>query len=86
MKKHSEALIVNSDDWQGLFVDGKLIDEGHTLGEGLGILVYLQEKADEFNFNLKEIKQAWVTEEYEEYLYDMGSFHKDLKDVQYEIE
>jgi len=29
--KSKTAILISSDDWEGLYVDGKLIDEGHSL-------------------------------------------------------
>ena len=51
-----DVLILNSEegDWEGLFIDGELIDQGHTLGEG-NSATYLLEKAEEYKFTSKDI-------------------------------
>lgn len=59
-------------DWEGLFVDGKLKEEGHSLHwshvlDALGI-EYETASADE------------------EWMYDVGRFPVELKDVQLEDE
>lgn len=43
-------------DWEGLFIDNDLIDEGHVLGEG-NSTTYLLEKAEEYGFSSKDIKE-----------------------------
>ena len=83
---YPRVLIVNSDDWQGLFIEGKLIDEGHSLGEGYGITKYLKAQSKKYKFSIDDIKEAYVTDEYEEYLYDHGSFHTNIEDVGYELD
>lgn len=37
MKNRIVILNTQSGDWSGLFIDGKLITEGHTIGEGSSI-------------------------------------------------
>lgn len=65
-----EITIVSGDDWQGLYVDGKLVDEGHsiqldTFARIMGI--DLNEKEADFDWlekegrmpdNLSEVKFA----------------------------
>jgi hypothetical protein len=79
------AIIVNADDWQGFFYNGKLIDEAHTLGDGYGNLWFLKKMAKKYNFNISDVVEAYVTDDFEDYLYDHGCFPDKLSDVQYEI-
>jgi len=74
-----KVLILNSEDgdWEGLFIDGKLIDQGHTLGEG-NAATYLLEKPEEYNFSSKNIESCCVTQEDDEYLMKFGGFPSQL--------
>jgi len=82
----NEAILVKSDDWEGLFINGKLVEEGHTLNEGTSRIKYFSSLAKKYNFSLEDMKEAWVTEGYEEWLYDSGSFHENLSDINYELD
>ncbi len=74
-----KVLILNSEDgdWEGLFINGNLIDEGHTLGEGRAD-TYLLEKSEEYNFNSKDVISCCVTQEDDKYLMKFGSFPSEL--------
>ncbi len=80
----AKAVLIKADDWEGLFVDGKLVDEGHALNQGYGRIKYFKELAKEYNFDINEMDEFYVTEEYEDYLCDAGEFHENLSDVKYE--
>lgn len=81
MKNH--AIIVGADDWEGLFVNGMLVDEGHTLNDGMSRKKYLSKICKEYDLELDEILEGYVTDEYEELLNDVGSFHQKLADVDF---
>jgi len=76
------VLILNSeeDSWEGLFIDGNLIDQGHTLGEGRAD-TYLLEKSEEYNFKLKDVKSCCVNEKDDEYLMKFGGFPSKLSEL-----
>jgi len=78
----TEVLILKScdGDWEGLFINGNLIDEGHTLGEG-GAETYLLEKSEEYNFTSKDVKVDSVTQEDDKYLMQYGSFPSELSEL-----
>lgn len=77
-----KVLILKSQDgdWEGLFINGNLIDEGHTLGEG-NAGTYMLEKSEEYNFNAKDVENKCVTDEDDEYLKTYGCFPSELKDL-----
>lgn len=79
----NNAILVKADDWEGLFVNGKLVEEGHELNEGISRVKYFNKLAKTYGFKLSEMEEAWVTDEYDEELSDTGSFHELLKDVRY---
>jgi hypothetical protein len=63
----NKLLILTTDDWEGLFIDGKLATEGHSISlyefcKILGIKVDFKEVDDE-------------------YMYEMGSFPQNLDEI-----
>ena len=84
----SKAIILSScsDYWEGLFVDGKLVMEGHTLNEGYKRIPFLKKLGEEYGFSVNDIEEYSVTDEYDELLNDCGGFHQNIEDVQYEHE
>lgn len=38
----NKAIIIQADDWEGLFVNGVLVQEGHSLNQGYKRLPYLK--------------------------------------------
>lgn len=82
----NKVVIISADDWEGLFVDGVLVDEGHTLNEGESRKKYLASICKKYNVTLDEIQEGYVTEEYEEKLNDCGRFDQNLLDVGFELE
>jgi hypothetical protein len=73
----NKAILVKADDWEGLFINGKLTKEGHTLNEGTSRIKYFLKLAKEHNFDLEEMKEVYVNDEDEEWLNDYG-FPDDL--------
>ena len=68
MKK--KIVFVGADDWAGMFIDGKLVAEGHSVESdtaltALGI----------------EFEEKWADDEW---LETLGRFPQDLKDVKFE--
>jgi hypothetical protein len=58
METHDVILIsCESDDWEGIYVDGFLLDEGHSLSNSHFISLIRTYK----NFN--SIEQKWITDE-----------------------
>jgi hypothetical protein len=82
MKK---AIVVKADDWEGLFIDGGLTEEGHTLNQGEERVTYFIELARTYEFTLEDIIFTSVTDDYYEgYLSDNGSFPTELSEVELE--
>ena len=78
----NKVIILNSQngDWEGLFVNGELVDEGHVLGEGYN-KQYMMELPEKYKVKASDIKFKEVNDEDENYLYDYGSFPKTLKEL-----
>lgn len=79
MKK---VLILSSQegDWEGMFIDGVLIEEDHELGEG-DSKIYLLRASEKYGFTSKDVKCKSVTDEDEEYLKDNGQFPPTLGEL-----
>lgn len=80
----NKAILIGADDWEGLFVNGELVEEGHTLNEGYSRIKYFVGLAKKHGFNLEEMEECHVTETYAKYLENAGGFHKSLKYVGFE--
>lgn len=70
---NTRALIVSAGDWEGLYIDGKLVCEGHTLNEGhdRGLLFILL--CDKYGLKFEDFQEAYFKGEYEIYLHENGS-------------
>jgi len=77
----NKAILLEAEDWEGLFINGKLIQEGHTLNEDTSRIKYFIELSKKYSFNLDELKELCVTEEDEETLMDCGNFPQDINEL-----
>ena len=77
----AKAILIKADDWEGLFVDGILIEEGHTLNQGMSRVKYFLELSKDFDFDLEEMEEVWIDEEDEDNLYRIGCFPSQLTDL-----
>ena len=68
------AILLHAEDWEGLFVNKKLVEEGHTLNEGYSRIQYFIELSEKYEFNLKDMKEFEVTEKDEDDLFYNGGF------------
>ncbi|MFW6377367.1 MAG: hypothetical protein ACOCZ5_01850 [bacterium] len=76
-----DVKLIKGNDWEGLYVNGILEEEGHTLNEGEERVVYFLMLSDDIGFNLYDIKFYSATEEDEDYLYRRGRFPNKLEDL-----
>ncbi len=74
------VLNTQSGDWQGLFLDGNLIDEGHHLGEGDSFM-YMLKLSEKHNFTSKDVRIYELNDEDEDYMCDSGNFPTFLTDL-----
>jgi len=78
----ASAILVTADDWEGLYVNGKLVDEGHTLNEGSTRTQYFSVLTKQFNFSLEDLEEMDVSDKYyEEYLSVYGNLHSSFSDM-----
>lgn len=78
----SKVLILQSQsgDWEGLFIDDVLVDEGHSLGEGTPRHYWIS-KAVEYKFGIEDIVEKEVNDKDELYLYKYGSFPNNINEL-----
>lgn len=77
----SKAILIQADDWEGLFIDGKLVKEGHTLNEGTSRVKYFNKLAKQYNFRIDDLKEVYIDECDEDRLYDIGCFPECLSEL-----
>lgn len=77
------VVILQADNWEACYVDGKCIEQHHSLGEGDGLLAFLQENAKEYNFTLDDIEEVWWNEEEDgnNILEEIGCFPENLSEL-----
>lgn len=83
MSDYISVLLLKSDDWEGLYLDGVLIDEGHTLEEGEERVVYFVKLSDEYEFDLHNLRVKWLSDEDDEFCKEEGCFPKTLSEFKY---
>ena len=78
--KPKRAIVLSSDDWEGLFIDGKLVSEGHHLGEGRPGNFWL-DIGRKYDIDGSDLKEMEVTPEDDDELMDAGSFPRTLDEL-----
>lgn len=66
-------------DWEGLYIDGKIIDQGHNIGEGNRL--FLLKKAEEFNFKSSDIRVKTLNDSDENNIIKLGNLPDKLNDL-----
>lgn len=66
--------------WEGAYLDGELLSEGHKLGER-NHFYWLLEMAEKYAFKRSEVVDHEVNDEDELYLEYAGRFPKNLSDL-----
>ena len=71
--------ILRADDWEAIYINGKLIRQGHTIE--CGEKLYLLELAEEYNFKSTDVTIRDITQEDEEMLHRLGIFPQDINEL-----
>ena len=74
----NKAILLQVEDWEGLYINGELVEEGHTLNEGNSRIKYFLKLAKKYDFNLENMEEIYAAEEDEELVMDWGNFPKDI--------
>jgi hypothetical protein len=77
----NKAILLKVEDWEGLYINGELVQEGHTLNEGTSRVKYFIKLAKKYNFKIEDMEELYCTEEDEESVMDWGNFPKNIKDL-----
>jgi hypothetical protein len=75
------AVVVKADDWEGLYVGGKLVDEGHTLNEGEERIIYFLQLADKYKFDLKLTEFISLSDEMIQKVEEEGNLPENLHEA-----
>ena len=76
----NKAIVLQFDDWECLYINEKLVHEGHTLNQGTERVVSFIELAGEYNFNLSETKFVYANKQDEKDTEEIGNGKSNLKD------
>ena len=69
----NRAIILKSEDWEGLYVDKVLIEEGHNIEEGNDRAIVFANLAKVYEFDLSEMKEVWADSDLEETIQEQGN-------------
>lgn len=86
MMEKNSAIIIKADDWEGLFINGKLVEENHTLNQGHSRRKYLLSICSKYGLKMEEILEGYVTDDYYDKMEDTGGFDADINDVEYDLD
>lgn len=67
----NQLIIVSVDDWEGIYYQGKLIDEEHQIRR-FRLIEIMKE------YNTLNVVEVWLSSEGEEYVQDRGCMPKKL--------
>lgn len=77
MKNRIVCLSTQCGDWEALYVNDELIEEGHHLGEGRAKEFWFK-MYKKYDFEPSEIEYKELNDVDEEFAMRYGSFHKNL--------
>jgi len=72
-------LTTQNGDWEGLFINGELISEGHELGDG--DILFILKMAEEYSFKSSDVVIEEVNDEDDEWLSNNGNFPENLSEL-----
>jgi len=76
----NKAILLISDDWEGLYINGKLVEEGHTLNQGYSRIKHFTKLAKTYDFDLDEMKEEYLCGADIFMTEDIGSFPVDINE------
>lgn len=79
MEIKKRVVILKSDDWGGIYVDAKLVSEGHSFNNGDNLL--LLKLSEQFNFTSNDVISEYMNLEDIETTEANGSFPQNLYDL-----
>lgn len=82
----NKAILLQCDDWEGLYINGKLVEEGHTLNQSESRVKYFVNLSKQYNFNLEDMQELYLYEDDEQWVMDIGSFPNNIHDFKDDYE
>lgn len=80
-RKAPRAIILKADDWEGLYIDDKLVCEGHHIEDGTNYVSFLQEMCNTYFLTINDFVEIRVGEEIEGYLEEHGRFPESFSNL-----
>lgn len=74
-----KAIVVQGEDWEGLYINGYLVDEGHTLNEGIERIEYFLGLSKQYEFDIYELQFISLKDNDLRELEDIGNLPQDIK-------
>ena len=74
----NRAILVKSDNWEGLYINGKLVEEGHQLNQGKERAIYFARLARKWRFNLENMGVIYLNNHDTTWTEDIGYFPEDI--------
>lgn len=81
MNNKAIILLAQEGDWEGLFINGELIQEGHTFWEGIHPFIYILRMAEKYGLLAEDITIENLSDEDDEHLMNVGGFPKQLSEL-----
>jgi hypothetical protein len=76
MNRRVKILNTQSGDWVGIFVDGKIIFQGHDIN-----VISVLRWSEEYDFGYRDVEFKEINDKDEEYMYKAGRFPDSIKDL-----
>lgn len=84
--ENKSVIILKGYDWQACYVHGVSIMQNHHLGEGMGLVWFLQENAKVFGFDIFDIKEVQAKDVDIEACENVGEFPAELDELEGEYD
>jgi hypothetical protein len=81
MRNKALILLAQEGDWEGLFINGELVQEGETFWEGTHPFIYILRIAEKYSLLSEDITVEYLSCEDDEYLTSVGRFPKQLSEL-----
>lgn len=77
----NDAILLKVDDWEGLYINNILVEEGHNLEQGYDRIEYFVRIQEQYNFDINELKVKWLEDDDEELISSTGGFPKNINNL-----
>lgn len=74
------AILLKTDDWEMLYVNGELKEEGRTLNQGFPWIRYFLDLAKKYNFDIREMEEITMNKIDSHILQETGMARKSISE------